>query len=636
MATDSRIGSTIAGYRIERLLGRGGMSFVYLAEQGFPRRRAALKLLAPELAEDPGFRERFIRESNAAASLDHPNVIPIYGAGDEEGVLWIAMRYVEGEDLARLIERDGPLSLKRTVSIVSQVAQALDAAHRQGLVHRDVKPSNVLIGEGDHAYLTDFGLIKRRDAATGFTKTGQFLGSVDYAAPEQIEGGTVDARSDVYSLGCLMYECLTGEPPFPRDSEVAVLYAHLNEQPAKVTSHRPQLPVGTDAVLAKAMAKNRDDRFSSTGDLAAAAQELRGRTDPIAAPRPRRVPAALAIGIVAAAIVAGAVTLVAVGHKQPGAVASQEPPPSTSGPTSTAGSGPPVSFPLGVVDFDLRAHKVLAATPLHVQPQGTIYGLPVAAGEGGIWTLGTNSVAHLDPVRGTVLDTIPVAGFTQLSHLALGPGAVWVSGHPGLLVRIDPATDEIVRRWNLRGIGGNDSVTGVEPIGDAVWLSDSGGGLTRIDVGTDRAGPRRKTGAEIDDLAYGDGRLWAVDAFDGVLLELDPHTGDVDQTIDVPGSPNAVAAGLGLVYILNSSSGTVVPVDPDSGQLREEIRVGESPSDITVAFGAVWVANRGDGTLSRIDPGATEAVTIPVGLPMVAIVPDPHSRTMWMTFDARA
>src|SRR5919201_2553462 len=217
MSKDSRIGTEIAGYRVESVIGRGGMSVVYLATQAFPSRRVALKLLAPEIADQEGFRERFIRESNAAASIDHPNVIPIYGAGDDGGVLWIAMRYVEGEDLGRLLEREGPLPLERAVTIVSQVGQALDAAHERGLVNRDVNPGNVLIGKGDHAYLTDFGLIKRREGASRYTKTGQFMGSVDYAAPEEIRGEEVDHRADVYSLGCVLYECLTGRPPYPRE-----------------------------------------------------------------------------------------------------------------------------------------------------------------------------------------------------------------------------------------------------------------------------------------------------------------------------------------------------------------------------------------------------------------------------------
>src|SRR5436190_5823266 len=199
MTTDPRIGTELAGYRIESLLGRGGMSVVYLAEQEFPKRKVALKLLAPELAEDEAFRERFIRESNAAASIDDPNIVPIYGAGEADGVLYIAMRYVEGTDLRRVLDQEGPLAPERAVSIVSQAASALDAAHERGLVHRDVKPGNLLLttrssGSGplDHVYVSDFGLIKRRGAGTDLTRSGQIMGSVDYIAPEQILGKAVD------------------------------------------------------------------------------------------------------------------------------------------------------------------------------------------------------------------------------------------------------------------------------------------------------------------------------------------------------------------------------------------------------------------------------------------------------------
>jgi predicted Ser/Thr protein kinase len=271
MARDTHIGSIVAGYRIERLLGRGGMSVVYLAEQDFPRRKVALKVMAPELAEDEGFRDRFIRESNAAAALDHPNVIPIYGAGDEDGLLWLAMRFVDGIDLGRLIEREGRLESERAATLVSQVASALDAAHEMGLTHRDVKPANVLLARGDHAYLTDFGLTKRRDSGTDFTKTGQFLGSVDYAAPEQFRGDEVDARADVYSLTCVLFECLTGEPPYRREVEVASMYAHLQEPAPKATARAP-VPAAIDAVIARGMRKRPADRYPSAGALGSAAR----------------------------------------------------------------------------------------------------------------------------------------------------------------------------------------------------------------------------------------------------------------------------------------------------------------------------------------------------------------------------
>jgi serine/threonine-protein kinase len=261
--SSSRIGTEVAGYRLERILGRGGMSVVYLAEQVRLGRRVALKLLAPALSEDQSYRDRFMRESRRAAELDHPNIVPIYDAGDDDGQLYIAMRYVEGGDLKELIARQGAISLGRALFIVEQVASALDAAHERDLVHRDVKPSNILVSEpSDRVYLTDFGVVKHT-ASRGFTKTGFFIGTVDYAAPEQIEGLELDPRTDVYALGCVFYECLTAHAPFDHESEIAVMHAHLSEPAPSLTAARPDLPKSLNRVIATAMAKNREDRYRS-------------------------------------------------------------------------------------------------------------------------------------------------------------------------------------------------------------------------------------------------------------------------------------------------------------------------------------------------------------------------------------
>ena len=271
---DLRPGTEFAGYRIERALGRGGMSVVYLAEQERLRRKVALKILAPQLAEDERFRERFERESRLAASLDHPNVIPIYEAGASGGDLFIAMRYVEGTDLRTLLHEGGALEPSRAIAIVRQVAAALDAAHEQGLVHRDVKPGNVLLARqrgseaGGHVYLSDFGLTKRSASDSGITGTGQFVGTLDYAAPEQFKGGTPDARTDVYSLGCVLFECLTGHPPFASENDAGLMYAHLQAPPPSATAARLGLPREIDGVVAKAMAKAPADRYPAAGTLA--------------------------------------------------------------------------------------------------------------------------------------------------------------------------------------------------------------------------------------------------------------------------------------------------------------------------------------------------------------------------------
>ena len=269
---NTRIGTEIAGYRVESLLGRGGMSVVYLAEHVRLGRRVALKLLAPMLSDDETYRDRFQRESRRAAELDHPNVVPIFDAGEVDGQLFIAMRYIEGCDLKTLIRREGKLGMGRTLFILEQAADGLDAAHERSLIHRDVKPGNILIAEpSEQVYLTDFGVVKHT-ASKGLTRTGFFIGTVDYAAPEQIEGLPVDARTDVYALGCVLYECLVGKAPFDRDAEINVMHAHLIDAPPLLTASRPDLPKALNRVLASALAKSKDDRYDTCGQLIEAAR----------------------------------------------------------------------------------------------------------------------------------------------------------------------------------------------------------------------------------------------------------------------------------------------------------------------------------------------------------------------------
>jgi hypothetical protein len=279
VADQVEIGSVFAGHRIDAVAGRGGMGVVYVATHLALNRRVALKLITPDLAADEGFRERFKQESMTAASIDHPNVIPIYHAGEEDGKLYITMRYVEGTDLREMIARRGKLPSPEAARIVSEVAAALDAAHAHGLVHRDVKPANVLIDSTGRAYLTDFGLTKHAGSTSGLTKTGMFVGTLDYIAPEQLQGGDVDARVDVYALGCVLYQTLTGVVPYPRDTEPAKIWAHMQEPPPSVISNATGVPVQFEEVVQRAMAKKPDDRYPSAGDLgraAVAAAEQRG------------------------------------------------------------------------------------------------------------------------------------------------------------------------------------------------------------------------------------------------------------------------------------------------------------------------------------------------------------------------
>jgi ABC-type glycerol-3-phosphate transport system substrate-binding protein/class 3 adenylate cyclase len=307
--SDVQIGTEFLGYRIEELIGQGGMGVVYRAYDLRLKRTVALKLVTPELALDERFRERFARETELAMSLEHPNVVPIHDAGDVAGRLYLAMRLVVGTDLRALLRAEGPLEPSRALSICGQVANALDAAHARALVHRDVKPSNVLLDESEHVYLADFGLTRRLEEQGAEAGERRSLGTPAYLAPEQVEGRAIDGRADVYSLGCLLFECLTGERPFAAGSRLAVAWAHLEEEPPSASGRNPELPEAIDAVLHTAMAKEREDRYPTCAALITDAEAALGlRQRPILRPGKRLLlVAAVIVVLVAAAVIAVAI-----------------------------------------------------------------------------------------------------------------------------------------------------------------------------------------------------------------------------------------------------------------------------------------------------------------------------------------
>src|SRR5437762_683620 len=276
------VGDEFAGDRTRSVLGRGGMSVVYQAENLRLSSIIALQVLAPELADDDVFRARFLEESRIAASLNHPNVIPIYDMGSQDDLLYIAMRYVSGTDMRQMIKKRGRILPATALFLVGQAARALDAAHRRGLVHRDVKPGNLLIERGadeddpDHVYLADFGITKHAMSRSGLTSTGQFLGTIDYVAPEQIRGASVLGLADQYSLGCVLYECLTGRVPFEKDLDAAIIWAHVEEMPPMPTALRPELPPQIDEVFGRVLAKRPDERYGSCREFVEAARVALG------------------------------------------------------------------------------------------------------------------------------------------------------------------------------------------------------------------------------------------------------------------------------------------------------------------------------------------------------------------------
>lgn len=285
-------GTDFAGdYRIERYVARGGMGEVYEATHLALDRRVAIKLITPRLGTDDRFRERFRREARSAAAIDHANILPVYDAGqDDDGRLYLATRFVDGPDLSSLLKEQGPLGVDQAIPLLRQIGEALDAAHARGLVHRDVKPANVMlerVKEGWHAYLTDFGLAKPANDKTEHTASGEVLGTIDYMAPELINGAAADSRIDIYSFGCLVYRCLTGELPYRRDSTTATMIAHANA-PIPIPSEAiAGVPIPLDMVVQRAMEKDPARRAHSAGALMRWAQaQLDGGTSPVAEDAP--------------------------------------------------------------------------------------------------------------------------------------------------------------------------------------------------------------------------------------------------------------------------------------------------------------------------------------------------------------
>ncbi|HXJ63043.1 MAG TPA: ABC transporter substrate-binding protein [Actinomycetota bacterium] len=601
MATDSRIGTQVAGYRVESLIGRGGMSEVYLAHHEGLDRKAALKLLSPELAESDAFRKRFIRESRLAAALDHPNVVPIYEAGDAGGLLFIAMRYVPGSDLKSVIAEHGPLEPDDVVRAMDQMGAALDAAHAAGLVHRDVKPGNVLLSPATaparvgHLYLADFGLTKKSLSASGMTKTGQFVGTLDYMAPEQIRSEPVDARTDVYSLGCVLYQCLTGEPPFVREAEVAVMYAHLSDPAPVPSEHRRGLPPEIDAVVARAMAKEPDERYASAGELAAATREalrpvLTGDagSGPVPGPRPprpkrRRRRAVAGVGISLAVVVAVVAALVAGGGS----------------PRRGGSTGPSASAAAVVTRFDSNSVGIVDGSTGRITGQIPVGASPsqIAVGEGAVWVTNTDdrSVSRIDPSTGVVIETIPDVGSSP-TGIATGGDYVWVTNSlDGTVARIDPSTNTATET-----IAVGNGPLGIVYAAGLMWVANTGDAtVTRIDPDTGATAPPLPIAA--NQLAFGDGTLWASDTANNRVVRIDPGNGTVTTPITVGNAPTAIAFGDGAAWVANALDGTVSRIDPDTNSVTS-VATGQGPAGIAVGAGAVWVSNDSSDTLVRIDP----------------------------------
>jgi DNA-binding beta-propeller fold protein YncE len=601
MAGELSIGSVVAGYRIDALISRGGMGVVYRATHLGLERAVALKVIARELAEREGFRERFLRESRLAARLDHPAVVPVYDSREVDGELIVAMRLIQGGDLRLLIDRQGPLPPAQAIALLGQVAEALDAAHAAGIVHRDVKPHNVLV-EGDRAYLSDFGLAKALDESGG-AAGNSVVGTAQYMSPEQWRGEAVGPAADVYSLGCVLYEALTGIVPYARaDADT-----------------EPEIPEGLEAVIRRAVAKDATDRYPTAGALIAAARARQGSEvrptavlsgDPserTTVPRPtgrfgiagRR--AALWIGggvAIIFATLALAVALLLLGD-----------------------DGPTVSAPVRI-----------GAPPLHVAagpkgawvtstPDGTLtrlnpntgerVGRPIALGAPGsgvavgsrwIWVTvpRRGEVLRVDARSGKVLDPIEVGGAPGAIALTREPKLVWVADEDGRGVAvIDPETGA-VRRPHLpphtaplrlaAGAGG-------------VWASIARTGrIRRIETASLTVGTAKQIGRGPAGITVAHGFVWVANARAGEVTKYDPSHNTV-ESIAVGGRPGGIDAGTETVWVANRADDTVSRIDIASAEVEgDPVPVGPDPSAVAVGGDAVWVANNGDGTLTRIEP----------------------------------
>jgi len=598
---DFSIGSEVAGYRIEGLIARGGMGVVYRALHLGLERPVALKVIARELADREGFRERFLRESRLAARLDHPSVVPIFDSREVDGELIVAMRLIKGGDLRALIDREGPLSPHRALNLLAQVADALDAAHAAGIVHRDVKPHNILV-EGDRAYLSDFGLAKAFDES-GSAGGTSVVGTAHYMSPEQWRGDSIGPAADVYSLGCVLYEAITGIAPFARAE----------------ADTEPEMPQGVEEAIRRATAKDPPDRFRSAGELVTAARAGQGsevrptavlsddRSERSTVPnasqrwfglRGRRAALWILSGFAVIAIAITAAVLLLLGSEGPSVSA-----PIAIGrpPLRIAASSQAVWVTSGrdgtITRLDPETGKPLGK-PLH--PGFGVAGIAI----GGRWVWVTNplrgTLLRLDPKTGRVLKTIDVGGHP--GPIALGGGRVWIADEGG---RGITAVNSEGGRIYRRGLPPQTTDLRLAFGARGLWASIAGtGSVRRIDPADFTTGAPILVGRGPAGLVVADGLVWVANSRSGTVSRVDPATRQLlGDPIEVGGHPGGIDAGTSAVWVANAADDTVTKIDFGSGEPDgDPIAVGPEPGAVAVGGEAVWVANNGDGTVTRIEP----------------------------------
>jgi predicted Ser/Thr protein kinase len=654
-------GDVFLDHRIEGLAGRGGMGVVYRATDIELERIVALKVITPALAQEDDFRKRFVAESKAAAAIEHPNVIPVYYAGERDGVLFIVMRYIDGPDLRALVRAQGALEPDRSAHIVAQVGAALDAAHAHGLVHRDVKPANVLLGDEDHAYLTDFGLTKR--AATtgggGVSRAGGWVGTLGYVAPEQIRGGRVDARTDVYALGCLLVFALTGKAPYVGESDEATLWAHLNAPPPSES-----VPPEFEGVVARALAKDPSDRYPSAGDLGRAALAAAGRSSTSRPERNVARGAAAPPGMSATAATARTASPDEETHVSPGedggtaitargggggagALAAIKGRPRVAGGAAVLLAALVLAIVLlvGGDDGDRTATQPTTTAPPPPAQAASVVGEPLTGvglrpnaltiAGGRVWVLsgGSGELDIIDPAKpGSTPLRLPIGGDGK--SLAGGFRSVWVlKGKTRSLQRRSVRTGRRIGRVVEIAYAGVpiQVVAGMRALWVGVRTPRANGApetVVKIDPSTFAQQPIAIPGG-VQDLAVGSGALWVTNRFARSLVRVDGRTGR-QTVISLPGTPRGLAVGEGGVWVATRGDDTITRVSPRGTQVKQ-IPVPNIPTRVAVGGGAVWATSSEGARLLRIDPDSRELVErLDTGIRPFALDVE-RGRAVWMT-----
>jgi YVTN family beta-propeller protein len=618
--------STVGGYRIVDVIGRGGMGVVYRAIQPSLERQIALKVLAESLAKDDRFRERFIRESRIAASIEDAHVLPVIEAGEDGGVLFLAMQYVPEGDLAHLLRASGPFSPVAALTTLTQAASAVDAAHARGLVHRDVKPGNLLVARQAgkrHLYLTDFGVSSRHGSHSGLTAADGWVGSVDYVAPEQIRGATVD----VYSLGCVFFETLTGRAPFQRENDIATLWAHMRDDPPR-PSATPGVPATLDPVVARALEKDPELRYQSAADFAAdAADALAGSTVPVAA-RPvstktaptesaRRLGTRAIRPLIIAALGAGAAAAVLAlthngGQPAPRAVPPQTPPVGVADKPIPVGSRPQaVAAGLGGVWVANRGDDTVSFVDPH---SNKVTGAPVRVGRDpeaialvrhSVWVANhaDDTVTRISGPHRSVVDA-PLQVGSEPYALARAGRYLWVANEAdGTLTQIDARQGVVTRKAVKLGVGLGG---GLAADRRAVWVgSYTSGTLQRLDAGSGRPlGKPLALGGHPQAIALSDRYAWVALTSPDVVVRLDRGSGRlVGSSIPIGSGPPTALAVSGRDIWIASNDGKLIRIDSTTNRRRgRPISVGQITSSIALGAGGVWTASQADNTVTRVEP----------------------------------